>query len=142
MAFRTKGQNVTVTMLVDDTAHPAIETVLNFEFEMQQDVTTQGYLSEKTDRRDSVYTGVSGKFTLHLSKSSALTLLKAIRDKAKDPTTAPRFDIKADVEFAEGVYTISIPDVSFGSVPFSAGGRTEFNSIDIPFEAADFDVLS
>jgi hypothetical protein len=143
MAQRIKGQEVEVLLVANGTPLLNITTVRSFEFEFQLETKKEGYLGETTDRRDSIYMGVSGQLELHFETKDVFDLVQTIVNKARRRTPGDQINIKAALNFPNGQRVrVMIADAEFGGIPFSFGGRTEYGSVRLTFEAAEATTLS
>lgn len=145
MEQRIKGQEVEVLISVGNEPKLAITDVRNFEFNIQLEILKEGYLGERTQRRDEIYNGIAGKMDLHLSSSEALTLVKQIVGRAKRQldSLGVRVNIKATLNFPDGTTPrVIFPNVFFGEVPITASERNAYVALSLPFECEDFDILT
>jgi hypothetical protein len=142
MAQRIKGQEVEVIIMVDGQAKTNITTIKNFDFTFQLETTSEGYLGEKTERKDSVFKGIAGKMELHIENQDIFDLVKAAVDKATRRTPGTRINIKATLNFPNGQRPkVIIPDVELGEFPFSFGSRTDYLSVTVNYVAAEAQVI-
>lgn len=143
MAQRIKGQEVELILIVDSVPQTNITTVRSFDFAFQLEVLKEGYLGETTDRRDSIFRGIAGKFELHIENQSILTLVTTVVDKARRRTPGTRINIKSTLNFPNGQRPrIIIPDVEIGEFPFSFGSRSDYLTSTINYEAAEAQVIA
>jgi len=143
VAQRIKGQEVEVLIIADGAPQMNITTVKSFEFTYQMEVASEGYLGETTNRRDSVYKGISGKMELHIENQTILTLANTIIDKARRRIPGAQINIKATLNFPNGQRPrIIISDAEFGELPFNFGSRTDYLAVTVNFEAADAQTLT
>lgn len=136
--MRVKGQNMKLQVLA--AGAPVLGILIkSFEMTAQNEVQTEGYLGEDTDRRDDIYNGVTGSIEVHFDSQDIFQFMRDAIDRAKNKTLGVTFAISGAVEFPNGqTPKIDIPDIRFGNFALSFGGRVEYGSVTIPFEASDF----
>jgi len=138
---RLKGQEVTVIIVTGGVVENEINEIQSMDFEFEQEQLQQGYLGQFSDQFDYVFKGVKGSLDLHIHTGAWFDFLKKITDKAKRITPDTVFNITAVANFAnEGAKTILFPDVSFGGIGHTIGGRTEYVKIKLPFGTSDAQV--
>lgn len=137
--MRAKGQNMKLSVL-DAAGTPLVGiAVKSFEMTPQLEVQSEGYLGEDSDRRDDIYNGVTGSLELHFETQDVLTFMRSAIDRAKNKTNSVVFTISGQVELPNGqTPKIDIPDVRFGNMPLNFGSRTDYGTISLSFEAADY----
>lgn len=142
MGNRVKGQEVEIILLKDGSPLDTITTIKNFEFNFELEILKEGYMGETTDRRDTIYRGVSGKFDLHMESDAVLRLAVDVVAKARARVPGMTINLKATLNFANGDRPrIIIPDIAFGQFPFSFGGRAEYVQGTVNYEAAESRVI-
>jgi len=139
---RLLGLNAQLLLIVKGQQLDTITDVRSFEMTAELEILKEGYLGESTDRRDDIYRGVSGKLSLHIENEDIFTLMRAVVDRARRREAGTKVNIKAKLDFPNGDNPmILIPDVKFGAIPFTLGGRTEYATVDLSFESEDFSVV-
>jgi hypothetical protein len=136
------GRDTTLTVVANGEKQDSITDVKDFEIELQCVTKSEGYLGERTNRKDETYDGVRGKITLHFHNADIFRLLQAITDRAKRRTPGVRINISSTLQFDNGdrpVLTVS--DVYFSSIPVNFSGRTEYGVISLSWEAADYQLI-
>ena len=142
MAQRIKGQEVEVILVLNGVAQQTITDVRNFELSWLTEIIKEGYLNETTDRYDSVFHGIKGKLDLHFENSDVFQLIQAVIDKAQRRMPGTKVNVKATLNFPNGQRVrIIVPNVEFGEFPLNFGGRAEYGSISIDFNASQAMVL-
>jgi hypothetical protein len=137
---RIKGQETTILIVQDGALQAELTDVRNFEFELQTEIKSQGYLGEKTNRKDEVYNGVKGSFELHLHSQDIFTFQNAILDRAKRNTPDTVFNISSVLNFPNGeTPTVLFPDVKFGPIPLNVPERGDYINVKVQFECDDFE---
>ncbi len=127
IAQRIKGQEVTVNIVKDGELQSSLVDVIDFNFEVQMEIKTQGYLGETSNRHDDIFNGVKFDIELHLHNGDWFDFQESIVDRARRKTPDTEFNIVATLVFPNGDQrTISIPDVKFNAQPLSTSSRGDF----------------
>lgn len=143
MSQRIKGQETQLLLIVDGVSQSEITAIRNHEFAFQLEVSREGYLGETTDRRDSVFRGIRGRFSLHLENASIFSLLQQVLNKARRRTPGTRINLKTTLNFPNGQRVrVMVPAIEFGELPFNTGGRAEFVETTVEYEAAEAQIIS
>lgn len=142
-AQRIKGQEVSILITTDGSLEDTLTDIQNFNLEPEFEVKTQGYLGEKTNRKDEIYNGVKFDFELHLHKQDWFVFQKRIKDRAQRITPDTQFNITGVFSFPNGeTPTLIIPDAFFNSQPLSISSRGDYVKVKLQGEAEDFDVVT
>jgi len=138
VAARIKGQEVEVLVVVDGAPKTNMTSVRSFEVTLNTEIMSEGYLGETTERKDSIFKGVSGKIELHFDNQEVMKVYQAIVDKARRRTPGTKINIKATLNFPGGQRPrILVSDVEFGALPLSFGSRSDYGSATLDFESSD-----
>lgn len=141
MSQRLKGQEISVIIVADSNVEDTFTNVKDFELEPESEIKVEGYLGEKTNRKDDIFNGVKGKLTLHLHDQAWFVFQQKIIARQKRDTPDLVFNISAVLAFPNGqTPTLIVPDVKFGATPLNISDRGSFVAVTLPFEADDFDV--
>lgn len=120
----------------------AITDVRNFEVTVQTELIREGYLGERTNRRDDIFNGVAGKLEIHSEDGSVLDLFTTLINRAKSRNPGIVINIDAQLTYPGGDQRhVSINDVYFGELPMNIGARGEYVSFTINFEASEYQEL-
>ena len=142
MAQRIKGQDVEVLLIVDSQIIRSITAVKSFEMKAQLEMLDEGYLGEKTNRKDSIYKGVSATIELNFDSPDIFDLFDKVIQKAKRRTPGTKINVKATLNFPNGVRKrVLIPDCEFGELPMSFGSRSDFGSVSLDLSASDYTTI-
>jgi hypothetical protein len=146
MGQRIRGQEVEVVMIVGGEPKTTITEIKSFEVEFELDVLKEGYLNQKADKRDEIYNGITGKMELHMGSPDVLDVVQKIVDRATRRDAAAstvQINVKASLNWPDGTRRkLTVIDASFGSIPLSFGGRAEYGSLSLSFEAETFSLRS
>jgi hypothetical protein len=139
---RIKGQEVEVLMVLNGSVQNTITDVRSFEIAIQTELLREGYLGEKTDRRDEKFNGVRGRMELHYENKDIFDLIQSIVDRATRQSPGTKINVKATLNFPNGDRPrVLISDVYFGEVPLSFGGRGEYGTVALEFEASGYKTI-
>lgn len=142
MAQRIKGQEIEVLLILNGVVQKTITDVRNFEMGWLTEILKEGYLGETTDRYDSVFHGIKGKMDFHFENSDIFSLIQSLVDKAQRRTPGTKVNIKATLNFPNGQRVrIIVPNAEFGEFPMSFGGRADYGSITVDFNASQAQVI-
>lgn len=142
MAQRLRGDTVEVMLIVNGVPQTTITAIRDFSVIAQMEVLSEGYLGETTERKDSIYKGISGKMSVNPDTQDILKLQAALIDKARRRTPGTKINIKATLNFPNGQRPrVLIQDAEFGEFPFDIGSRKDYAKVDLTFEASEFVVL-
>lgn len=142
MAQRLKGQEVEVLIVVDGNPQTNITAIKSFDVTLEQDILDEGFLGETTNRKDSIYNGISGNIEFQTDDQGIFDILTKIVDKARRRTPGLKINIKATLNYPNGQRPkILVPDVEFGAMPFNVGSRSDYATIKLPFAASDYQVI-
>lgn len=138
MGQRIKGQEVEVLVVVNGAPKTNMTSVRSFEITLNTEIMSEGYLGETSERKDSVFKGVSGKIELHFDNQEVMKVYQAIVDKARRRTPGTKINIKATLNFPGGERPrVLVSDVEFGPLPLSFGSRSDYGTASLDFEASD-----
>lgn len=140
---RVKGQAVEMSLVLAGQVQRSINSITDFSLEPSLETISQGFLGEKSERKDNIYKGAKFKFSLQIATAEVLQIWRAIIDGSKQRNPGPSITIKVTLNMPDGTTPrIVIPNCFFGGMPLSVGGRAEYVKIDLDGEAEDFSVIS
>lgn len=138
---RIKGQEVSILIVRDGVLEAELTDIQNFNFEPETEIKTQGYLGEKTNRKDEIYNGVKGDMELNLHSQDWFVFMNAVLDRAKRNAPDVQFNISAVLAFPNGqTPTVLFPDVKFGPFPHNTPSRGDYFKVKVSFEGDDFEI--
>lgn len=142
MGQRIKGQEVEVLLIVNSAPKTNITTIKSFEVVLDNEIISEGYLGETTERKDAIFKGVSGNMELHFDNQEIMKVFQTIVDKARRRTPGTKINIKATLNFPGGQRPrVLIPDVEFGALPMGFGSRSDYGNVKLDFAASDMSIL-
>lgn len=143
MAQRIKGQEVEIIIVSNGTPLTNITDIRSFELSFQNEILKEGYLGETTDRRDSVFRGISARMSLHIENQDILALFQQIVDKSRRRVPGLQINIKVTLNFPNGQRPrVMIPDVEFGELPLNFGSRSDYGEVSLSMEAAQASIIT
>lgn len=128
MAQRIKGLEVVMNVIIDGKLEARLDKIQNFEMVYNQEVTEEEYIGETEPDFDEISKGMSVSWDMHMSNQQAFIVAEQIKLRARRRAGgANRFDLMGEFLFPNGDRPIiAIPDVFFGDVPFTIGGRSDY----------------
>ena len=142
MAQRIKGTDVEISIVVDGVVQANITAVRSFEVTFETDIMSEGYLGETTERKDTIFKGVSGKLELHLETQDILKLFGKIINSARVRTAGTKINIKATLRFPNGQNPkLSLNNCEFGSLPLNFSSRSDYATTSLDFACPDYTLL-
>ena len=140
-AQRVKGQEATIIITRGGQTEDTLTDIHNFNIEFEGEIKSQGYLGEKTNRKDDVFNGVKFDFEMHTHTQDWLSFVMAIHDRMKRNNPTLVINITCSLLYPNlDNPDIFVPDAKFGPFPMGIAGRTEYKNLKIQGEADDYDV--
>lgn len=125
----------------DGSLEDTLTDVRNFSAELELEIKSEGYLGEKTNRKDEIYNGVKFDMELHVHSQDFLRFVIGILDRAKRNTPDIKVNISGVFAMPNGeTPTFLIPDAKFGAIPINAGSRGDFVSVKLSGEGDDVSI--
>jgi hypothetical protein len=135
---RLKGQETQIQVLQDGTLVGAINAVMSFNDTAKFEKKEDGFLGETTNRYDEVFNGYDGGAEMQVSEQGWINFQQAVKARAKRETPNTIFNIVTVDFYANGDSPSRIyPDVSWGPMPKTVGGRGEFVTVSLDFSCGD-----
>ncbi|KKN72083.1 hypothetical protein LCGC14_0414780 [marine sediment metagenome] len=133
---RIKGQEVEVIAIINGVPQASLSAIRSFSMTYQMEIKSEGYLGEKTNRRDSVFNGIAARMELHTNDPGILTTINSIVDKARRRVPGVVINVKVTLNFPSGRRArVVIPNVEFGDIEVATSSRTDYTTVTMPFEA-------
>ncbi len=141
MAERIRGQEVSILITRGGALEDTLVNISNFNIEWESEISSQGYLGEKTERKDDIFKGVKGDMELNLHSSDFLKFASAVRDRQKRITPDLVINITAVLFFANGeTPSILVRNAKFGGMPMNVSARSDYVKFKLDFAADDAEV--
>lgn len=116
--------------------------IQSIEVELQNEILSEGYLGETTNRRDDIFNGVRGRAEMHLENQAYMEFANRVTDRSQRRTPGVQFNMLASLNFPNGQRVrVLMEDISFGPLPLRVGGRAEYVQGTVEFESATFRFL-
>lgn len=126
---------MSILIVRDGQLEDTLTNIRNFNFEYQLDISSLGYLGEKSERKDEIAKGVKGDLELHLHSQQWFRFVEAILRRASRETPDVVFNITNVLSFPNGdTPSITLPDVKFGAIPHNTSERSEYLTVKLEFE--------
>lgn len=140
---RIRGQETIITILRDGDLQARIDSISDSEISFDLEIQEEGYLGETSNRFDTIFNGMTLRLTGHLTNRQFIDLSNAIVEKAQRRAGASvRFDIATTLVFPGGdLVNIGVPDVQFGAIPLTTGGREEYVNWTLEGKASEFEIF-
>lgn len=138
MAYRAKGQNVIVRIVVGGEEQSALEFVNSASITFNTGIIDEDYLGEKTTRHAATFNGLSGQLECNIGSADYLKFIDAYVQKARDQVSNTAFDLRMTLELDGSSPTITLPDCVFGEMDINASDRKDFVKSSIPFSASTY----
>jgi len=140
-AQRIKGQEVSLLIVQDSVLQETLTDIQNFNMELEFEVKSQGYLGEKTNRKDYIFNGCKFDFEIHVHTQDVFTFIQAIHDKAQRLTPDVQFNITGIFSFPNGDEPeLLLTDCAWGALPMNIGSRGDYVKFKMQGECSDIDL--
>lgn len=142
--MRLIGQSVSAIV----TSNPGgLETGLNdvsaCEIQMDMETMSEGFLGQNTERKDAIFTGVSGNIEFQSGSAAVMSLIERIKVKQQARTAGGIvFNVIGTFRFSDGTRRVIIPDVAFGALPITVSSRKDYVKFKVDFTADDCSFLA
>lgn len=124
-------------ILQDGALVDELQAVGSFNDEVKLEIKEDGFLGEPTNRVDQILNGYGGDLEVQVNSPSYLTFVASVEAKGKREAF-PIFNVVQTQLYANGqTAVITYPDVSWGAIPTSVGGRPEYAKVKLPFACSD-----
>ncbi len=119
------------------------------DFTIQWDLATseEGYIGETTMRKDDIFNGVSGSFTVDAEGQELLLLIDFIKRRAqrdaRTPVNTSRVNATVRLTFPNGqVPRIIVRDMKFDAIPLAVPSRDAYVNSAFSYKAEDARILT
>lgn len=144
---RIRGQEV-VIRIAQGNAPVANVTAIK-EFTAQFDLATieQGYLGETTMRKDDIFNGISGSFTIDAESQDLFTFIRTLQLRAqRDPSTpvqTTRINATGRFTFPNGqTPRLIVQDMKFDAIPISVPSRDAYVNAAFSYKAENARIIT
>jgi hypothetical protein len=137
-AQRIKGQETSILWTQDSQLQATLTDIQNFNMELEFEIKSQGYLGEKTNRKDEIYNGTKFDMELNIHTQDFFKFRQAIKDRAQRNTPDVQFNITTVLQFPNGQTPVTrLPDCFFGPNPMTISSRGDYVKIKLTGEVGD-----
>lgn len=143
--LRIRGQEVSIRITRGNTPQASITAIKDFTIQLDLAQLDEGYLGETTNRKDDIFNGVSGSFTVHPEGQDILLLNDFIKRRAqRDPSTInQKVNCTARLTFPNGdTPRVLISDMKFGPIPLTVSGRDAYVTNGYTYSAEDAKLIT
>lgn len=137
---RAKGQDVRVTVTSPEGSVDVINEggIKSAEIVFKLKTLDEGYLGEKTNRKDDIFEGVSFSMEAHLTRPQYTDFVTSVVNRSTRRTPGEGvFNVLMSISMGTGLRRrIIVEDCFFGALPFTVGGRDEYVTVKIEGEAS------
>ena len=139
---RLRGQESELILIVDGQPQLNITFIQNHNITYKFEKKSEGYIGETTQRFDTVFMGIDGKFSCHTGDPDIFTFIDKLKNKARSRTPNVRVNIKTTFNYPTGRRARGLmQDVEFGDVPIDTGSRGDKVKIDFDYSCSDAKAL-
>ncbi len=137
---RIRGQEVSVLIVRGGELENELTDIMSFNVEVEGEIKTQGFLGEKTNRKDDIFNGIKFDMEMQLHKADFFRFMLAVIRRMKRETPDLVINISSVLSFPSGEsVSVLIPDAKFGAMPVSIASRGDYVKVKLQGEADDFD---
>jgi hypothetical protein len=135
---RIRGQETSTLFVVNNVPILTVADIKSFEMTWMFDVQKEGYLGETTERKDMIFSGISGSLDYHFEQGDiAKIIVGAALDRATRRVPGTQINIKTTLRFGDGtLLRVTIPQANFGAIPMKFQDRKAYGTFTFPFEAS------
>jgi hypothetical protein len=139
---RIKGQEVSLSIVVDGEVQSTLTDIQSLEVTRELETTEEGYLGETSKRYDEFYKGYSGSITMHTSSPGVFDFMQAVQDRAQRRTPGTVINIKATLQYPSGDRRrVVMNDAFFDGIPLNFGSQTDYGAITLSFKGSNVNVI-
>ncbi len=141
--LRVKGQETMITVSGPNGQVMGLDSISSFEAEIQQEILSEGFLGEVSERKDEIFRGCSGSIEAQISTADYLRFVARVNDRAtrRSPATES-WQITTTLNLPQGgTARVEFRDVAFGALPLNIGGRDEYVTVGFDFECSGFRII-
>lgn len=146
METRIKGQEVAIRLSVGGDVQNTITAIRDFNVQLDVELTDEGYLGETTNRKDEIFNGISGAFTVDPESQDLILLSDFVKRRAQRRADAPLSrTINATVRFNfpnGDAPLVLVPDMKFGPMNIQVPDRGSYVSEPFSYATSDWKVIS
>lgn len=136
---RLKGQECRVNFTQNGQIIGSAIAIQSNELKWMQDILSEGFLGETSERKDYVFKGVSGSVTLQFNGPQVFTLIGGIIDVAQRRIAiGTGLTVQHTFQFVNGRRAIvTMGGVAVGEIGMDTSSRTDYVKVTLPYEAEE-----
>lgn len=135
--LRLKGQEISVRAVADGVVVDSIDSVSNFNENVDLEQKQEGFLGETANRFDQQFNGFGGDFEFQVHNSRWVAFQELIIAKAKRENPGVIFNVVVTEFYPNGDTVVSTyVDVSWGAMPKSVPSKNDYVKIKGQFACA------
>jgi hypothetical protein len=135
---RLRGQEAEIRITVAGALSDAFTAVASFNDTMQLEASTQGFLGELTDRKDSIFNGFEFGGEMQVENQQWMAFQQTLKDKAQRKTPDVQINIVRTDFYANGdAPSRTYLDCSFGAMPTAIASRADFVKVSFAGQCSD-----
>ncbi len=143
--LRIKGQEASIRISREGVPLETLTAIKDFTWSYMFSILSEGYVGETTMRKDDIYNGISGSFTVHQESQDLLIFLEFLKERAqrkRNPNTS-RVNASVRLNFPNGEAPLSIiRDMKFGDAPNAIPSREGYVNTAFSYEAEDTKLIT
>ncbi len=136
MGLRVKGEDTRLTFSTPTGPAEGLDLIESWEATLQLEIQRQGYIGEKSDRRDEIFKGCAGQCVVHMDSPGYLRFTQLVQDRAQRRTPASgKFNCTISLSYPDGTRArLTFEDLKFGDLPLRGPGRSDHVTGSITWE--------
>lgn len=144
--LRIRGQEAVIRLARGNEVEATLTAISDFTWQYDFATLEEGYIGETTVRKDDIFNGISGSFTIHQEGQELLLFLEFLKRraqrKANTPVNSNRVNATVRLTFPNGqTPRVLIPDMKFGAAPNAIPGRDAYINTAFTYMAEDTRVI-
>lgn len=136
--LRLKGQEISVRAVADGVVVDSLDSISNFNENVDIETKSEGFLGETANRFDSQFNGFGGDFEFQVHNSRWVAFQQLIIAKAKRENPGVIFNVIVTEFYPNGDTVVySYVDASFGAMPKTIASKNDYVKIKGSFQCTD-----
>jgi hypothetical protein len=137
---RLRGQEVTIRLARGNEVEATITAITDFTAQLDLAILSEGYIGETTMRKDDIYNGTSGGFTVHNESQELFTFVDFLARRAQRliPVNESTVNAVGRFTFPNGqTPRLLIRDMKFGAIPIAVPSRDAYVNTGFTYETGE-----
>lgn len=143
--LRIRGQEITLRLTRGNIVQRTITAIKDFTAQLDFEKSDEGYLGETTNRKDDIFNGASGSFTVDAEGQDLFLFCDFVKRKAqrKLPVNQDAVNMSGRFAFPNGdTPKLQLKDLKFGPMPIGVPGRTQYVNTAFDYSTDDITFLT